>query len=145
MSVSVLVLAFLVYPGAFVNRESRRQSLFGSSSCEQLRATATRYYDLIRDMMSSDCIYYGTGTSTSVGCPDHLGHFFCLVYVGCGGQLGHFFYLISRPVGIFLLMGVWTSWDITSIECPGKLGHFFCWVSRLVGTCFLLGAWMSLF
>ena len=64
----------------------------------------------------------------------------CLV-----ARLDIFFYLISRPVGIFLLMGVWTSWDITSIECPGKLGHFFCWVSRLVGTCFLLGAWMSLF
>ena len=113
--------------------------------CEQMRATATRYYNLIRDVMSSDCIYYGTGTSTSVGCPDHLGHFFCLVYVGCGGQLGHFFYLISRPVGIFLLMGDQTSWDITSIECSGKVRHFFCWVSRLVGTCFLLGAWMSLF
>ena len=104
--------------------------LLHANSC----ATATRYYDLIRDVMSGDCIYYGTGTSTSVGCPHHLGHFFCLVYVGCGGQLGHFFYLISRPVGIFLLMGVPISWDITSIECPGKLGHFFCLLSRLVGT-----------
>ena len=138
--VSILARLLSGSPGVKV-----RSVLPHANSARARCATATRYYDLIRDVMSSDCIYYGTGTSTSVGCPDHLGHFFCLVYVGCGGQLGHFFYLISRPVGIFLLMGVWTSWDITSIECPGKLGHFFCWVSRLVGTCFLLGAWMSLF
>ena len=76
-------------------------------------ATATRYYDLIRDVMSIDCIYYGTGTSTSVGCPDHLGHFFCLVYVGCGGQLGHFF-----------LFDLQASWDISSNGCLDQLGYY---------------------
>ena len=48
---------------------------------------------------------------------------------------------IGRPgqLGYFLL-GVWTSWDISSVGCPGEksVEIFFCWVFGPVGIFLLL-------